>query len=84
MVFNPIPVFSSNRALIGPHHMSIQYSTNESPVLLKTPEVWEENTGAGVQNPWIICPLMFTLFHTVLIRHNAAIGADWNLFFWGG
>ena len=25
----------------------IQYSTNESPVLLKTPEVWEENTGDG-------------------------------------
>ena len=37
MGFYPNTVFSSNRALIGSHHKSIKYSSNESTGLLKNP-----------------------------------------------
>ena len=51
--FNPTWV-SSNRALIGSHHKSIKYSTNESMILLKT---WVFSKKNGV----LECPLRLTL-----------------------
>ena len=50
MGFNPTLVFSSNHAVIGPHHKSIKYSTNESMILLKT-LLFNENTGVGLKIP---------------------------------
>ena len=50
MGFYPNTVFSSNRALIGSHHKSIKYSSNESTVYLKL-RVFDENFGVGFKNP---------------------------------
>ena len=47
-VFNLTLVFSSNHTLIGLHHKSIKYSTNESTVLLKN-RVFDENTGVELK-----------------------------------